>query len=71
MGKNFSKVGVLTGTDVTTSLVAKNYAFWCRRSQFWTHGDPFREHFHVFVLFVVEKCTHLFLIHGIFNTWDF
>ena len=35
----------LTETDVTTSLVAKNYASWCRRRPFWTHGDPVRDHF--------------------------
>ena len=35
-------------------LVAKNRAFWFRRSPFWTHGDPFREHFYFFVF---EKCT--------------
>ena len=49
---NFSKIGVLTETDVTMSLVAKNYSFWCRRSLFWTHDDPFREHFHFLMIFL-------------------
>ena len=56
MEKHFSKIGGFGRWDVTTSLVAKNYAFWCRRSPFWTHGDPFREHFQ-FLLIFVEKCT--------------
>ena len=38
------------------SLGAKNCAFWCRRSPFWTRGDQFCEHFH-FLMFFVEKCT--------------
>ena len=53
---NFSNIGVSTGTDVTTSLVAKNYAFWCKRNPFLTHGDPFREHVQ-FVLFFVHLLT--------------
>ena len=31
---------------------AKKYAFWYGRSQFWTHGDPFREHFRILMFFV-------------------
>jgi len=54
---NFSKIGVLTVTDVATSLVAKNYAFWCRRSPFWVHGDPFREHANLLCVLFIEKCT--------------
>ena len=50
-GNKTSKIGVLAGMDVTTSLVAKKHAFWHRRSPFWTHGDPFREHFHLFIFF--------------------
>ena len=49
------KVRFLTEMDVTMSFVAKNYAFWYRRTWFSSHGDPFREDFCVFVNFLKNK----------------
>ena len=50
----------LTEAEVTTSLVAKNCAFWCGRNPFWTRGDPFREHVHFF------KCCFMWVSSTIF-----
>ena len=59
-----SKTLFLTETDITTSLVAKKYAFWYARSQFWTHGGPFREHFHFIYFFILTPVSLMVRLFG-------